>query len=519
MGSLLQYSALSAFISSVAGFAIGEIPTQTIGYGAPFMHEPTEAPSMELVKRSLERRDVTNTCTEWTIPGGFGQPLCSNSETCLFTSDVFGNLWEGCGETSISYDWITECWDYPQTGVPPVSQIYCDAAAPSCGFLAFQFDDLDTYYNFGCSTVSYSLYVDLLSTTDASSSQTLTLAAGGTSSLTETAAPTEVTSTPTSVPAVIATGFGEGTATTSAVPTRPDSTTVPVIGSHKTKKKAPIGAIVGGVIGGLAVIALVAFLAWFVLRRRRQDGAATQTQQPQVQQQQPDSANANAFHNNNRISEIAGTMKPMPEHMGAFAPEQQSPANGNEKLMGQQVNEYPTSSPQSPPPVYAQPGLQGQQQQHQSTVSQYPPSNYTELENHNLQPGNSRISVPPVSPVGTYNSNGTDLAGSNTGTYQPSVSPPSTQAYQPPPNVQEMQQPAMPPPAQYQTYQSPSNIQEMSGNGTYQQQPVTQQGYQPPANIQEMSGNAASVRPVRQNDGFDMSGAPMSESFGHHELP
>ena len=70
MAALLRYSTLAAFISAVTGYAIGEIPTQTVGYGSPFMQEPTEAPSMELVKRNLGKRAVTNTCTEWTIPGG-----------------------------------------------------------------------------------------------------------------------------------------------------------------------------------------------------------------------------------------------------------------------------------------------------------------------------------------------------------------------------------------------------------------------------------------------------------------
>jgi hypothetical protein len=31
---------------------------------------PTLAPELELVKRRLEKKDVTNICTEWTIPGG-----------------------------------------------------------------------------------------------------------------------------------------------------------------------------------------------------------------------------------------------------------------------------------------------------------------------------------------------------------------------------------------------------------------------------------------------------------------
>ncbi len=61
-----------------------------------------------------------------------GQPQCYNSQTCLFTT--VGDFYiEGCGQTSIAYDWITreyptakysdpsslnkisECWNYPQT--------------------------------------------------------------------------------------------------------------------------------------------------------------------------------------------------------------------------------------------------------------------------------------------------------------------------------------------------------------------------------------------------------------------
>jgi hypothetical protein len=465
---------------------------------------------------------------------GFGQPVCYNSETCLFTAATDGYLYEGCGQTSIAYNWVTECWPYPQIGIAPISQIYCPASAPDCGFFAFQFDESNTYYNFGCSTISYSLYVDLLSTTDAGASQTLVLAGGGTTSITETA-PVTVTDTvragtSTSTPAVVP-GLKTGTATSQAS-SAASSTSLPTINSHSSKS-TPIGGIVGGVVGGIAVIALLAFLLWFVLRKRRQDRAATQAHESQVQQQQADAATAAAFHNNNRVSEIAGTMKPMHQAAGAFAPVTytgQENGNGNEKLMAQQVNEYPSPTPQSPPPMYAQPHPQ---QQPPAPTSPYPPSNYTELENQNLQPGSERTSVQPASPMGTGTgtfSSANELSGSNTGTYQPPVSPQPNvqQAYQVPPNAQQqLYQPQPNIQVQQQPYQTPQNVQEMSGNtpSNIQQQPyqpppnVQQQPYQPPANIQEMSGNAASVRPMRPSGGFDMSGAPMSEDFGHHELP
>jgi hypothetical protein len=250
----------------------------------------------------------------------------------------------------------------------------------------------------------------------------------------------------------------------------------------------------------------------------------------QAQQQQADAATAAAFHNHHRVSEIGGTMKPVPEQAGAFAPQQQATyGNGNEKLMGQQVTEDPSPTPQSPPPVYAQPPPQSQPapQVQPAPTSPYSPSNYTELDTQTLQPGSGHTSVLPVSPVGTHNSNATELGGSNLGTYQLPASPPNVQQqlYQPPPNVQEMSGNAanIRPVSPVGTYNS--NATELGGSnwGTYQPPAspsnVQQQLYQPPPNVQEMSGNAASIRPVRQTGGFDMSGAPMSEDYGHHELP
>jgi hypothetical protein len=75
MASALRYSAIAALISSAAGVVIGAMPSQTMsgGFGEPIfaLPLPTEAPSLELVKRRLQKKDVTNICTEWTIPGGW----------------------------------------------------------------------------------------------------------------------------------------------------------------------------------------------------------------------------------------------------------------------------------------------------------------------------------------------------------------------------------------------------------------------------------------------------------------
>lgn len=126
MASILRYSAMSALVSSVTGFAVGVIPSQTVGggFGQPFFDiQPTSAPSVELVKKQLAKKALTNVCTEWTIPGGYGQPQCFDSQTCLFQT-INGRFYEGCGQTSIAYDWITQCWNYPQSGVAQKSEIF-----------------------------------------------------------------------------------------------------------------------------------------------------------------------------------------------------------------------------------------------------------------------------------------------------------------------------------------------------------------------------------------------------------
>ena len=76
MAKMLKYSVVPALAATAAGAALGAVPSQTIsGVGEPFfaLPLPTEPPSLELMKRRLEKKDVTdvtNICTEWTIPGG-----------------------------------------------------------------------------------------------------------------------------------------------------------------------------------------------------------------------------------------------------------------------------------------------------------------------------------------------------------------------------------------------------------------------------------------------------------------
>lgn len=118
------FSAMLLLAPLALGFSFEKLPEQTVkGAGIPFSPRPTEAPSRELVRAKLGKRAATNVCSEWTIPGGGGQPQCGSSQTCQFTTagDYF---FEGCGEDGVVYDWITECYNYPQSGTAPLSELY-----------------------------------------------------------------------------------------------------------------------------------------------------------------------------------------------------------------------------------------------------------------------------------------------------------------------------------------------------------------------------------------------------------
>ncbi|KAK0124467.1 hypothetical protein ONS95_009419 [Cadophora gregata] len=502
MASLLRYTAIAALASSVSGFAIGAFPTQTLadGYGQVFL-QPTAAPSVELVKQKLKQRALTNICTEWTIPGGFGQPQCVNSQTCLFQT-VNGRLYEGCGQTSIAYDWITQCWNYPQSGVPPKSEIFCPAEEPYCGFFGFDFGSGFTAYNFGCSTSAYGLIVTRIETDGFNSSDTTTTD--------ESFATPDPTATETSTPAT-PTIFVGGSDSTST----PSSSPRPTPSPNKHSKK-PIGAIVGGAVGGVAVLALLAFLLWFCLRKRKQKRAESAAAQARIQNEQASALTAYGMNNNN-VAEIGGAMKPATAYgasqqlqqqqqhpaMGVY-PEKQTagvgtqevyrPALGGHLSSGGEntntqssVNGYPPS--QSPPPVYTNPS---------STLIPSPPSQYSELAQDQTQRRASNLSSQGgVSPMGS------------------GFSPPQGQSHSP----MVMQSP--PPPAAAATM---GTVNELGTHSEVNELGGENRGsWNVPPGVQEMGGGQSSSggiarRPVgggTRRSQVDMNGAPLSEEFRH----
>ncbi|KAH6719796.1 hypothetical protein BKA61DRAFT_222488 [Leptodontidium sp. MPI-SDFR-AT-0119] len=493
MASVLRYTAVAALASSVTGFAIGAFPTQTIngGFGQVFL-QPTAAPSVELVKQKLKGRALTNVCTEWTIPGGYGQPQCFNSQTCLFQT-VSGRLYEGCGQTSIAYDWVTQCWNYPQSGIPPKSEIFCPAEEPYCGYFGFDFGEGFTAYNFGCSTASYGLIVSRIATDNSSFSDT---------TITDSFATPDPTATETSTPSTptIFVVPGSGSDSTSTPTPRPTP-------SPNKHSKTPIGAIVGGAVGGVAVIGLLAFLLWLCLRKRNQNRAESAAAQVQNEQASALTAYGMNNNNNNNVAEIGGTMKPaaaygtppQPQHpaMGVY-PEKQAAGVGTQEVYrpavagqqqgssyGENTNTSSPSQSQSPPPVYTNPS---------STLIPSPPSQYSELEQTQNAGGGRRASnlssQGAVSPVGLG--------------FSPGQTP------------MRMQSPPAPLGGANEL-QSHSEVNELGGEN--------RGSWNVPPGVQEMGGNHSmgssggiARRPVgggERRSHVDMNGVPLSEEFRH----
>ncbi|KAH7360741.1 hypothetical protein BKA65DRAFT_473876 [Rhexocercosporidium sp. MPI-PUGE-AT-0058] len=506
MASLLRYSAVAALASSVTGFAISAFPTQTVngGFGQVFL-QPTAAPSVELVKQKLKGRALTNVCTEWTIPGGYGQPQCFDSQTCLFQT-VSGKLYEGCGQTSIAYDWVTQCWNYPQSGTPPKSEIFCPASEPYCGYFGFDFGEGFTAYNFGCSSVSYGLIVSRIASDGFNSSNTDT-------TITDFLITPDPTATETSTPSTPTIYVVPGSGATNTPSPRPTP-------SPNKHSKTPIGAIVGGAVGGVVVLALLAFLLWFCLRKRKQKRVESAAAQARIQNEQASALTAYGLNNNNNnssnVAEIAGTMKPAAAYGGPAQQQPQYPAMGvypekqaagvgmqevyRPALGGQQqqqgvsysANSHSASqsqSPsQSPPPVYTTPSST-----HIPVPS--PPSQYSELEQAQMQnAGGPRAS---------------NLSG------QGAVSPMGS-GFSPGQTPMRMQSPP-PPPTGVNELQSHGEVNELGGQN--------RGSWNVPPGVQEMGGSPSigpsggiARRPVgggERRSYVDMNGVPLSEEFRH----
>lgn len=390
-----------------------------------------------------------------------------------------------------------------------------------------------TYYNYGCSTLSYGLVVDLVDVATGSSSGTVILSGGRNSSITDTAIPTVyvtgtagITTPQLNTQTVTINPGATPTATQGGSSASTSSSTQ--LGSHTTKKSTPVGAIAGGVVGGVTIIALIVFLIFFLRKKIKQKADAQAL--ARLHQSQGHPPTQTAYQENNQpVAEATATNRK--SYMGAFArvPEHEKQngiiANTQEfyRPTQEQQDFHPMS--QAPPPVYAQP-------------SQVPSPNTPQTQYNDIP---RPISTGPVSPVGSPRPQSHEIYN------QPAPAPvpvptPQPQGYIHPAHLAQLQaqaaqaqrqsMSASPAPVQElytQPHQAPSEL----GGASRSTSPRPPQG-PPPGFVapQEMSAqgtgeqvqdsNASEMATSRQPRplprGFDMSGNSMGEGFNGAEL-
>jgi len=294
--------------------------------------------------------------------------------------------------------------------------------------------------------------------------------------------------------------------------------------NSRKKKKTPLGPIIGGVVGGIILITAICVLVWFCVRKNKRSKAANLAQQ-QSQQIPINHTDGSAYQTQQRYSELGGDGKPQPppaaymnptaatygQIPGAYGqPVSEKPAGGAYINSSATPNSAPyvqSTQPHgnelggnniimpSPPPTYAQPN------QMPAFSAATPPNNYNEL------PNNGRQSIPPVSPVGTYNTSDISPGGTNTYspggtsshlvTSTPTGNMPSELSSMQPPRPNELGDVQPPQVGQQQAYIANNNTGQSPGP-------------------QEVSGTGGIARkPLRQSAGMDMSGNPTSENYPH----
>jgi hypothetical protein len=218
------------------------------------------------------------------------------------------------------------------------------------------------------------------------------LAGGGTSQITPIATSVLITQQPSgaslTATVLLPPGATQNRAqSTSSAPTSISSsnpTNAPFVASNSRTSK-PIGAIMGGAVGGIVLVAFICFLSWYCLRKRGQEKAFALAA-AQNQQQQADAATAMAFHNFNQISEIGGTPKPAAAFIQPPSP--RTGVHPDKPTDGNQSAHIETTTPGSPgtPPSASQP-------------SQWSPSILSPMSNYSVEEQRRFRGMSPISPL------------------------------------------------------------------------------------------------------------------------
>ncbi|KAF4836522.1 hypothetical protein CGCTS75_v001863 [Colletotrichum tropicale] len=347
-----------AVLSGLANAKLYAVPEATTTFNLPldqFSPQPTKAPAYADLRRRQTSAATTvlvapdNTCGY--ISGRAGAAYtCGTAASCIFftsTSRVKGFVAccdaDDCGARRT-------CYDARQISSSSVCDNGCmvdkytlkctNTARPYCNTISFS----GSIFDYWCNTLEISTAQTAVTTFEGQTGRTwvpLALTDDATSSLRAPSASGRFT----------ATGTGSPADPVASDPTSNNNNSNNNDNdSNDNKSSTPVGAIVGGVVGGLAVIALVG-LAIFLILRKKKKPAQNQNQQPPQIQPQPQMAQNN----------YQGGPPPQASPANQYATATQSQV-WDHKYGGPPVAGYPQSyGSTSPPPQggYQQPGQPG----------------------------------------------------------------------------------------------------------------------------------------------------------------
>ncbi|GKT78877.1 DUF1620 domain-containing protein [Colletotrichum tofieldiae] len=270
MAGSLRYVAGLAALSSLANAKVYQMPEATTSFDLPldqFNPQPTKAPAYADLRRRQASTTTTvlvapdNTCGYISARAGAAY-TCGASATCIFFTAVDrsnpGRVAccdsEDCGARRT-------CYDARQVSTSSLCDGGClvdrftlkcefstNTARPYCNTISFA----SNIFDYWCNTAENST-PQVASTTYAGQSARAwsPLALTGDSTTSSTTRPVSSTTT---------------------ISTDEETSTLPApVPPINDKSSTPIGAIVGGVVGGVAVIALIGLGIWFLIRKKKQN--------------------------------------------------------------------------------------------------------------------------------------------------------------------------------------------------------------------------------------------------------
>ncbi|KAH8890033.1 hypothetical protein GQ53DRAFT_179664 [Thozetella sp. PMI_491] len=264
---------------------------------------PTPAPGAAVPELLFAKRQASTTVCGYELGIYTASLTCGKGWTCTYNPTwLVGGCCDPNGDGTCPL--ITKCLDSTQSSLYTLTNsytAYCgQSSAPFCATITYA--DFKGYSAFLCSA-----------------KKTVEAAYVNPTSIPSSSTPTTTTQPPTTTSSSSTSTSFSSTSTS----TTPSPTPAPDSGSS-----TPVGAIAGGVVGGVAVLALVAFGIWWIMRKSKKDKAANAPPAP------------------------APAPAPGPAPMGAYSP---APGyDGQHMQMAQQQQPYPQQHhyPPQGAPIY-----------------------------------------------------------------------------------------------------------------------------------------------------------------------